>query len=279
MPWTPEEFFEKATGAKHPLEMPASAPDDLKRTVYDMLVMGPKDWAARADEKLNGWEKFAKADEPLEKALHEAIRRRKGGERIFPTVASKNIRLFKKILSDLGYQDWVIADLLRDGFPLVGKLDESGVFPRREAREIMHGADPKWLEQTAAEARAMLHESLQNRAMDDTMLEVYAKTCVGEDSEKAKKWALGPFTFQQMSDRHKGKEWIGCRRFGVIQGTKVDDEGVEHPKVRQIDDLSEYFVNACVTCTDKITLCGVDGIVNFIRVWADAVRQAKFVGN
>ncbi len=81
VPWTPEEFFEQATGAKHPLELPASASDDLERAVYDLLVMGPKDWAAQADEKLNGWKKFAKADEPLEKTLHEAIRRRKGGER------------------------------------------------------------------------------------------------------------------------------------------------------------------------------------------------------
>ena len=105
VPWTPEEFFEQATGAKHPLEPPASAPDDLKRAVYDTLVMDPKDWAAQADGKLNGWKKFAKADEPLEKALHEAIRRRKGGERIFPIVASENIRLFKRILPGLGYRD------------------------------------------------------------------------------------------------------------------------------------------------------------------------------
>ena len=107
------------------------------------------------------------------------------------------------------------------------------------------------------------------------MLEVYAKTCLDEDSETAKKWDIGPLTFDQISDRHKGKEWLGCRRFGVVQGTKVDENGKEKPKVRQIDDLSEFFVNACVACVDKITLCGVDGIVNFCRVWADAIRQAK----
>ena len=114
------------------------------------------------------------------------------------------------------YPDRAVADLMRDGFPIVGPLDESGVFPRRAEHEIMHGADPEWLEHTASEARQMPHQSLKEQVMDETMLEVYAKTCLDEDSETAKKWAIGPFTFDQISDRHKGKEWLGCRRFGVV---------------------------------------------------------------
>ena len=91
--------------------------------------------------------------------------------------------------------------------------------------------------------------------MDDTLREVYAKRCVGPDSEGNKKWAVGPFTFEQITDR-LGPPRMGCRGFGVAQGTEADDQGKELPQVRQTDDLSEYFANARVACTEQTPCAG-----------------------
>ncbi len=88
--WTPEVLFQQAAAAKHPLQRPAVAPDSLKLPF---------------------------TNEPLERALHDAFRKRKGGERVFPITKGKALRLFKKLQLDVKYPDWVVADLMRDGFP------------------------------------------------------------------------------------------------------------------------------------------------------------------
>jgi len=65
--------------------------------------------------------------------------------------------------------------------------------------------------------------------------------------------------------KRNGPLWLCAKRFGVEQGEKV----------RQIDDFSEGFHNACVTMTDKVNVCGVDGIGNFIKCWAENVHMAQ----
>ena len=45
--------------------------------------------------------------------------------------------------------------------------------------------------------------------------------------------AEGPFSAEEL-DAHFGPRWVGCRRFGVRQGTKV----------RPVDDMTECGVNA-----------------------------------
>ncbi len=77
--------------------------------------------------------------------------------------------------------------------------------------------------------------------------------------------------------------WIAARRFGVAQGFKTDDDGEyllddkgqKIPRIRQIDDFSEYFVNACTTVEDKIPVAGVDAIANHAKLWSDKIQQGR----
>ena len=116
---------------------------------------------------------------------------------------------------------------------------------------------------SAKETRKEISRSVANMKVDDVAREVYKKSVGTPDSEVEKGWASGPFTEKEMTSRN-GTLWLCAKRFGVEQGEKV----------RQID-FSEGFHNACVTMTDKVNVCGVDGIGNFIKCWAESVYMAQ----
>ena len=84
------------------------------------------------------------------------------------------------------------------------------------------------------------------------------------ESEVERGWASCPFTEEEITQR-LGPLWIPCQRFGVDQGETI----------RQVDDFSECFHNACVTMTDKGTVSGVDAIANFSKCWAECIHMAK----
>ena len=120
--------------------------------------------------------------------------------------------------------------------------------------------------------RASLIDQVKNAVVDDTYRRLYDKTngAQNPESEVARQWADGPFSELEMIRRH-GPLFLPCRRFGAQQGT--DKQG--NPKVRPIDDFSEYFHNPCVTSYDKVTVAGVDAIANFAKLWAQLIHQAK----
>ena len=78
-----------------------------------------------------------------------------------------------------------------------------------------------------------------------------------------------------MSEKLGHDLWTPCRRFGIKQGTRVDEDGKEVDKIRPIDDLSEFFVNACTTIEDKVPVAGVDAIMNMARFWAEAIMEGR----
>ena len=70
-------------------------------------------------------------------------------------------------------------------------------------------------------------------------------------------------------------DWICSRRFGVDQGLRKKPDGSVKRKIRQIDDLSESFVNSCVEIDDKVGLSTIDGIAAYVKCWHNAIEQAK----
>ena len=123
-------------------------------------------------------------------------------------------------------------------------------------------AHPVWLLKRAKMARRSLKTRVNQTPVDYILLDLYQQTVTNKDSEVNKQWANGPFTEKQMVDRH-GPLHLPCGRFGVDQANKI----------RPIDDFSEYFVNACTTCKDKISVAGVDAITGFIKMWADKILE------
>ena len=55
---------------------------------------------------------------------------------------------------------------------------------------------------------------------------------------------------------------MASRRFGVKQGDKI----------RPIDDFSAPFVNSCTTVRERISVDGVDGLVNIVKLWVRLLR-------
>ena len=169
----------------------------------------------------------------------------------------------KRLLRSIKYaDDNVWADCLT-GFPLVGELESVSVFEQRPFEEVIRGAGVEWLTRTAVTARRDLIEKIRTSKIDDIAREIYKITTDETEGEVALGWASGPYTEDEMSTRLGTKCWIAARRFGVSQKDKI----------RQIDDFSEYFVNACTTTRDKVTVAGVDAIAGFAKLWADKVQQ------
>ena len=185
-------------------------------------------------------------------------------------VKSKPILLYKQMLRAINYPDIKAADLMSQGFPIVGDMDITGVFETRNEADVIQGADPIWLMKQARLARKSIIQQIEGTPCDHILQGLYSKTVTDEDSEINQGWASGPFTEEEIIKR-RGPLFLPCRRFGVEQGE--DDQG--NPKIRPIDDFSEHFHNSCVTMVDKITVSGIDGIANFIKLWAECLWWAK----
>ena len=175
--------------------------------------------------------------------------------------------LTKRLLSDSHFPDVGVVHRCLVGFQLVGQLDRTGVFEERPPEEVIRGADEVWLARCAKIRGRELIRRVEQDNVDEVSEAVCKLIADPEVGEVAKGWAIGPFTEDEMTARFGHALWTASRRFGVVQGTP--------PKVRQIDDFSESFVNACVTCNEKVSVAGVDGVAYFAKFWADLVLMGR----
>lgn len=168
------------------------------------------------------------------------------------------------MLNELRYVDAKVADSMVTGFPLVGELEPSGVYPLKHPEERVAGASVEWFWASAKEARENQKHRWKGAPVDNILGELYKIPCGGEESEVQKGWANGPYTEQQMKSR-LGPGFLSCRRFGVEQNGKI----------RPTNDFFEYFHNSCVTSHDQIVVSGVDAIASMCRVWPEAINSGS----
>ena len=248
--WSPGTFFNQRVQVKHPAQEDPLLSDDTKRCIFKMLVAGPQRWEQQARKQLKKWSTRRDGLTCQEQQSHEAL-----NFRVKLVVRQKKLLLFKEMLAWCQHEGQKVSLLMATGFPIVGELDESGVFPVRPWQERIPGADPEWLWLSAKLACKNQRDRWKDTPMDDVLREVYKSTCEGEESETRKQWVNGPFTEEEKIER-VGPLFLPCRRFGVQQNDKI----------RPIDDFSEYFLNACVTTHDRVTVSGVDAIASYVRV-------------
>ena len=115
------------------------------------------------------------------------------------------------MLKSIGYPDHRVAQLMVEGFPLVGDMDETNVFESRPKEGVVQGADIRWLYQATKEVRSGLIKQIQAEEITDVSKEVCKKTIGDHESEVARGWASGPFTEEELNQRH-GPLWLCCRR-------------------------------------------------------------------
>ena len=110
------------------------------------------------------------------------------------------------------------------------------------------------LRESSVWARKATHASCRRVGNDpEIAAAVYEETM----QQLADGWVTGPYTMEQLDNRHGGC-WVPSKRFGVRQGPG---------KIRAVDDFSEFLVNASVTATEKLQLFGIDEVVNTARTF------------
>ena len=166
LPWTvsygvprsPKEFFIDSVKAPHPLELLAAVPDDLRQAVVNILQLGKSGWAAKMKRLVSSWaEEVGKLQEEeagIHKDLHPDVE---------IVVGKKHLSLFEKMLASIDYLDHKVAKLMKEGFPLVGDLDVTGVFGTRMPEDTVRGADLELLLDQPEEIQDCVEEQVAGK--------------------------------------------------------------------------------------------------------------------
>eukprot|EP00971_Amphidinium_carterae_P330961 6464270-Amphidinium_carterae.1 len=84
--------------------------------------------------------------------------------------------------------------------------------------------------------------------------------------ERESGWLLGPWPSMAAVEDFAGHPVVFSRRFGIAQSDKV----------RAIDDLAESQVNRSFCLTEKLSLMGIDVVVQVARRVYEAVKNKHF---
>ena len=114
---------------------------------------------------------------------------------------------------------------------------------------------------TAKWAQAACQES---RGSTDPEVDREVWSTILEEAQPDKGWLAGPLTADEVTAK-LGPLWVPANRFGLKQGKKI----------RNIDDCSRYGTNACYHSREKLSLGGLDEILNIVKVWANAVGEDR----
>ena len=204
--WTEEEFTKAAVELGHPKSFLKALPLELQSVVENLSTMQDSDiiltrvnwfkrWLARADE--------LKCDE---EKLHKSID--KLGAKV---VENKRILLFKEMLADAGYYDLNIAEILHEGAPIVGPVQESGHFPKAFKPALISTGLLKEKSADIGNAIIASTASSGDRECDEF---VYTETM----KEVERGWLRGPLKRSDLES-----DCSISRRFGLWQKTKYID--------------------------------------------------------
>ena len=248
---TPQEFLQEATKVTHPFDSAVTIDGPNLRAIAFTLEHGVRAVSQKRRALLEHYRAIERSLRDQEFALKEsmdpAVRR---------VMGSKKLLLFKQMLADAGVPDENLFNDMVNGFRLTGSLEPSGLFPPKYKPAVISVDE---LRRSSQWAKHLIEGACRKASRDPAV----AKAVWDESLQQVNKgWLAGPFTWEQMDERFGGT-WIASKRFGVCQGDKV----------RAVDDLSQFQVNASVTETEKIQLEGLDDIVALARFFLGATVQ------
>ena len=257
-PWDQFSFLEKARAAVHPFDSTASQDQEVYSNIFEMLVEGYDAVELKRAKAVSFYEDYLARSRTLECKLHKSLPPE--SERV---LHSKNILVFQKMLRDAGYHDPSLVRRLTSGFRITEQLDDVSEFDLLDKNKVKcPSISMEELQKSAKWSVRALLGSI--RASDDSEVDiaVYNHTL----QEVANGWIVGPLTVAQLTERF-GSGWIASRRFGVRQGKKI----------RPIDNLSEFLVNATVGTSRKVPVQGIDAILSLVKCLAAAVTDDREV--
>ena len=244
--FSPLEFFKRTLELEHPLDTPQLVDRSNLRAICfirDHSIADVKLFRAR---QLKRFTERAAALAGQEKHLKDSL-----DPDVRKVLESKRLLLFQEMAQEAGVGDETLFDELKSGFGLTGRMPPSNQFPAKLKPATISVSQ---LKESSVWARKAIHASCRRVGNDpEIAAAVYEETMKQlEDG-----WVTGPFTMEQLDQRHGGC-WVPSKRFGVRQGPS---------KIRAVDDFSEFLVNASVTATEKLQLFGIDEVVNTARTF------------
>ena len=235
LPWSCEQFVQRAAQAGHPAKANHAVPRDLQlaldkhlewdeETLVNYRMHWCRKWIVRAKE-LEEAEKLDAASRP------EHVRAATSGKRVVLT----------QILSSIEYEDEHVLDLLRIGSPLAGEI------PKCEAFEDLYKPCMMTMAQLLREAPKR-NQAIMASCKSTGDLQVDRQLLQETRDELAKGWAVGPFA-------EVPEGCVLSRRFALVQKNKT----------RMIDDYIISGINDTASSQNKVDLHMVDTFAALIR--------------
>lgn len=211
-----EEFLSEAIQLKHPFDSDFMLSDDVKRAIFDLLVLGHEEMQWRREQV---FEYYSARSEQLEHAEEELHKGLSGGRK--DIIRDKKLLLFQEMCKAAGVEDDGLLDLQLVGTPLTGVSGQTGLFEPASVGEP--AMDDVQLMKSARWSRKML----AGKKFSATDVELNREVWFNTMREVQCGWLEGPFSEQQLADRF-GPLYIASPRFGLKQSDKV----------RPIDDMT-----------------------------------------
>ena len=248
----PLEFVEKAKRLVHPFDRPVVVPPKVASTLCRTASLGPGALKDHRSSTIEYYRNRSRCLQQAEDRLHEKL---EAG--VKQVVETKRILLFKEMLTDIGYDDPGVADLLVTGVKIVGTLPKIGIW-RPEDRQAKIPVKAALRGALQAKEALGLPRGTKWSELDDKLVEATLQ----EDGH-----LKGPFSQAEMDLRMGSKVWLPARRFPIQQSEKL----------RPIDDFSEFGHNMAFGSNEKVSLKSLDTVVTFSRAWLEATGDGRQV--
>ena len=255
---TPEEFLQKASEVRHPMDHDLMLHPPTKEAIHKVVHTCP---TKLAKERLAAVFKLCKMSSDLSQkevelksSMHPDVSR---------CVKTKNILLFEQLLKHFEFWDMEVVNLLKHGVPLVGLQPPPEGYQKMLVPASMTEDE---LLQTAMWRRQSTRQLTTTE--ETALLEATA-------NEVERGFLQGPYNEAEMSVLMGSEDWSLNPRFVLFQG--ADN------KVRVIDDAKQGSVNAAYSSTVKLQLQDVDYaaamVVEVMRESADKLGpNLKWLG-
>ena len=240
LPWTPDQFVEQAKVLGHPSDDMPKLPLHIAKAIIKIAQLGPSCLKADLKATMARYEREVSKLRAAEAKLHEEF-----NPEVESIVAQKRVLLFKKMLTDIRYDDMEVVHLIGSGIRITGEAPKTGIW-----RSQYKGGqvDVRQLWEKAGEIQQKLFTKPSegwteaDQILWDTTLEEVGVSLKG---------LMSPAEVSS----EVGKQWIGARRFAIVQKDKV----------RPIDDFSEHLINASFMAVEKLALNSVDVIAAYCK--------------
>ena len=189
IPWPPNEFVKEALQRSHPFDMDPRVPKEIARAIWNIAVLGVKATKTKRIECLEKYRQLALELEAQEALLHKQL-----NPEVEKVIKDKKILLFKRMLSDIGFDDLAVTDVLLLGTKIVGELKALGFW--RRSNEKLPSVSFKSL---LAGAKKAQKEVLDDRCINDP--EDQELLWAGTLEEVESGLLDGPLTAQQLEEQ------------------------------------------------------------------------------